>query len=189
MTADTIEPMLLDVADASIAALDTQRVGRMGELVVELELLKRGWIVGNFNSATMNSAGWDLFATRGARSIKIRVKAKRAGVDCFRWSARADGNIFLGNTGQDDDWIAAVSFNRDGGYQTYLVPTAIVAATLRQEHARWLAGEKRGGGARKDTSMRHIYLDNRDDGTPGRGFAKRWDLYRDAWQQLTKVLK
>ena len=39
----TAEPIAVRLADESYAAPDTQRVGRMGELVVELELLKRGW--------------------------------------------------------------------------------------------------------------------------------------------------
>lgn len=178
------DPVAVELADGSIAALDTQRVGRMGELIVEFELLKRGWIVGNFNHATMNSAGWDLFATNGTRSIKLRVKAKRPGVDCFRWSARSDGTIFLGQTGQDDDWVAAVSFAADGSYDVYLVPTEVVSVTLKHDHERWLQGAKRGGGTRKDTSMRHAYLDEREDGAPGRGFTRRWANYRNAWNQL-----
>lgn len=39
-------------------------------------------------------------------------------------------------------------------------------------------------GARSPTTMRHLYIDDRDDGTPGRGFARRWAQYRNAWQQL-----
>jgi hypothetical protein len=170
--------------DPTYAALDTQRVGRMGELVVELELLRRGWIAGNFNATTMNSAGWDLFATRNGRSVKIRVKAKRPGVDCFRWSARADGTIFFGDTGQSDDWVAAVSFDQAGRYDVYVIPTFVVADHLARENAVWLAGTKRDGTARKPTSMRHIYVDDRDDGTPGRGFAIRWSRYRNGWNAL-----
>lgn len=171
-------------AVGEIAAFDTQRTGRMGELVVELELLKRGWIVGNFNSTTMNSAAWDLFATRGQRSVKIRVKAKRPGVANFRWAAKADGRVFLGDSGGDDDFVAAVSFESDGSHRIFIVPTSVVEKTLASEHTAWLAGEKAGGGARKDTPMRSIYIDHRDDGTPSRGFARRWAAYGDAWLQL-----
>lgn len=49
--------------DPAFAGFDTARTGRMGELIVEYELLRRGWITGNFNHSTMNSAGWDLLAT------------------------------------------------------------------------------------------------------------------------------
>ena len=47
---------------------DTQRIGRMGELMVELELIARGWHVGNFNTSVNNSAGWDLLVlAKGTR--------------------------------------------------------------------------------------------------------------------------
>jgi len=167
-----------------IAAFDTQRTGRMGEIVVELELLKRGWLVGNFNASTLNAAGFDLFATKGARSVKIRVKAKRPGVECFRWSARADGTIFIANSAGDDDFVAAVSFEADGSQRVYVIPTAELARTLAEENDRWLGGTKRDGTARKATSMRHLYLDHRDDGTPAHGFATRWAHYQDAWKLL-----
>jgi hypothetical protein len=181
---EAAEPIAVRLADQSYAALDTQRVGRMGELVVELELLKRGWIVGNFNSTTMNSAGWDLFATRGTRSLKIRVKAKRPGVDCFRWSAKADGSVLVGLADTDDDFVAAVSFDGSGGYEVFIMPSSVVESTLRDENARWIAGRKPGGGPRKPTSMRHIFINHRDDGAPGHGFAIRWALYRSAWDFL-----
>ena len=181
---DGPEPIAVRLADQSYAALDTQRVGRMGELVVEFELLKRGWIVGNFNSTTMNSAGWDLFATRGTRSVKIRVKAKRPGVDCFRWSAKADGSVLIGLADTDDDFVAAVSFDASGQYEVFVMPSLVVERTLRNENARWIAGTKPGGGARKPTTMRHIYISDRDDGAPSHGFATRWAPYRNAWGLL-----
>jgi hypothetical protein len=172
------------LADGSMAFFDTQRIGRMGELVVELELLKRGWVVGNFNHTVLNSAGWDLFATRGDRSVRIRVKSKRPGVECFRWSAKQDGVVFPGFTGAADDFVAAVSFDPDGSYQVYILPTGIVNDTLEAENASWLAGTKRDGSQRKAPSMRHIYMDDRADGRPGRGFATHWACYLDTWNLL-----
>jgi hypothetical protein len=168
--------------------LDTQRIGRMGELVVELELLARGWMVGNFNATTANSAGWDLFATYGRRSVRIRVKAKRPDVAAFRWSAKADGTIFLNLDSQsDDDFVAAVSFEKSGLPSVYVMPTQVVANTLANNHAEWLAGARRGGGTRKDTSMRNLHLDHRADRGPGHGFGSRWATYRDAWHLLAGV--
>lgn len=178
-TMDTHHP-----AKGLLTAFDTQRTGRMGELVAELELLRRGWITGNFNHATMNSAGWDLFATKGDRTVRLRVKAKRPGVTNFRWSAKADGTVFLGNTGAPDDFVIAVSFDAVGGHVSYIVPTAVVSCTLETEHRRWLQGKKRGGGVRKDTPMRSIHIDDRDDGAPSHGFARHWAPYRDAWGLL-----
>ena len=170
--------------EKEIATFDTQRTGRMGELVVELELLRRGWIVGNFNSSTMNSAGWDLFATKGNRSVKIRVKAKRPGVINFRWSAKPDGSVFYGDTGSEDDFVAAVSFEPNSGHVTYIVPARVVSATLAAEHAAWLGGAKANGGARKDTPMRSVYIDDRAADAPSHGFKAKWAGYAEAWDTL-----
>lgn len=170
------------------AAFDTARIGRMGELVVEFELLRRGWMVGNFNHTVLNSAGFDLFATRGVQAVRIRVKAKRPGIDCFRWSAKADGRLFAGfDPAAQDDFVAAVSFEADGRYDVYILPTAVVEGTLKAENDLWLSGAKADGSPRKPTSMRHIYVDDRNDGTPSRGFAVRWASYRNAWVKLGKT--
>lgn len=126
-----------------LSTLDTQRIGRMGELVVELELLSRGWLVGNFNSTTANSAGWDLFATKGRRTVKIRVKAKRPGVATLRWSAKPDGRVLWGlEDGADDDYVAAVSFETSGLPDVYVLPSAAVESALTGNHARWLGGSR-----------------------------------------------
>lgn len=172
--------------DSNIAFIDTQRTGRMGELVAELELLKRGWIVGNFNSTTANSAGWDIFATKGRRSVKIRVKAKRTGVANFRWAAKADGRIFIGDVEGDDDFVVAVSFEGDGGHRIWVVPTPVVQTTLEAENSLWLSGQKRNGERRKATPMRNLYINDRDDGAASHGFGIKWAAYENAWHLLDR---
>jgi hypothetical protein len=174
------------MAEQPMVAIDTQRTGRMGELIVELELLKRGWTVGNFNHTTLNSAGYDLFATRGTRAVKLRVKAKRPGITNFRWAAKADGRVFVGDSGQDD-FVTAVSIGPDSSYRVYVLPTGLVEETLSAEHSRWLNGAKAGGGQRKDTPMRSIYLDDRADDAPSHGFNQRWAAFEGAWHLLDET--
>ena len=77
-----------------------------------------------------------------------------------------------------------MSFNAAGGYEVFVMPSLVVERTLRDENARWIAGTKPGGGTRKATSMRHIYINERDDGAPAHGFATRWAPYRNAWELL-----
>lgn len=168
-----------------LSSLDTQRIGRMGELVVELGLLSRGWIVGNFNATTLNSAGWDLFACKGERSVRIRVKAKRPGTTAFRWSAKSDGSVLVGLMPEtDDDYVAAVSFQPAGTPEIYLIPSQLVEEALTTNHAHWLSGAKRDGSSRKDTSMRNLYLDDRNDLGPAHGFLDQWKHYRSNWDAL-----
>jgi hypothetical protein len=168
-----------------LSSIDTQRIGRMGELVVELELLARGWLAGNFNATTMNSAGWDLFATKGGRSVKIRVKAKRPGTSSFAWSRKKDGRVFDLVPGDDEDYVAAVSFEFSGPPAVYVLPTAIVQEELLASSAAWLAGEKRGGGQRKDTSILRVHIDDRL-GAPGHGYAAKWHAFLGGWSGLER---
>jgi hypothetical protein len=163
--------------------LDTQRIGRMGELVVELELLARGWMVGNFNATTMNSAGWDLFATKAERSVKIRVKAKRPGTSCFTWSRKRNGRVFDLIDGDCADYVAAVSFEAGSPPAVYVLPAPMVEDELLTSSAAWLAGEKRGGGQRKDTSVLRVHIDGRVD-VPGHGYAQKWESHLGAWGAL-----
>lgn len=171
------------IPSLAFSDIDTQRVGRMGELVVELELLARGWLVGNFNATTMNSAGWDLFATKAGRSAKIRVKAKRPGTSCFVWSKKRSGRVFDLTDGDGEDFVAAVSFEAAGPPAIYVLPAAKVEADLLESSAAWLAGEKRGGGLRKETPALRIHMNARED-TPGHGFAVSWAGYRNGWAAL-----
>lgn len=166
------------------ANINSQQIGRMGELIVELELISRGWTVGNFNASTINSLGWDIFAARPGSSIKIRVKAKRPGTDCFRWSAKADGSVLLGLAENDDtDFVAAVDFQESGGYYVYILHSAIVEQTLRENHAAYLAQPKRDGSAKKDSSQRNLFMNERTR-HPGHGYRREWKKYRNAWDQF-----
>jgi len=164
--------------------IGTQQIGRMGELVVELELIARGWQVGNFNASTGNSPGWDVFAAREGSAAKIRVKAKRPGTECFRWSAKANGSVLYGLAGGDPtDFVAAVSFARDGAYDVYIVPSTEVEDALRSNHAAWLMGLKPDGKPRKDGSQRNLHLNDRTE-SPGHGYGILWERYKDAWRAL-----
>jgi len=170
----------------NLQELDTQRIGRMGELVVELELLARGWMVGNFNATTMNSAGWDLFATKAGRSIKIRVKAKRPGTSCFVWSRKRNGRVFDLIESDDHDFVAAVSFEAAGPPAVYVLPAPMVESELLTSSAAWLAEAKRDGGQRKDTSVLRVHIDRRTD-APGHGYAQKWESYLHAWSDLERL--
>lgn len=159
----------------------------MGELVVELELLSRGWLVGNFNSSLTNSAGWDLFAAKPGRTAKLRVKAKRPGTECFRWSADPGGKVLHGlSTDDASDFVAAVTFHAEGGYDVYMVPAAIVEAELSENHMAYVTAPKRDGSARKDSPQRNLYMDDRD--AIGHGYLRRWVGYRNAWHTLEDVV-
>lgn len=158
----------------------------MGELVVELELLSRGWLVGNFNASLSNSAGWDLFAAKPGANVKLRVKAKRPGTECFRWSASPDGKVLHGLGGDDpSDFVTAVTFRPEGGYEVYVVPATVVEVELSANHLAYVSVSKRDGAARKDSSQRNLYMDDRQ--AIGHGYLGRWAEYHGAWHLLEEI--
>lgn len=175
--------MLID-----LESIGTQAIGRIGELIVEMELLAKGWQVGNFNASTANSAGWDVFAAGFGRSLKIRVKTKRPGTGCFRWSAKSDGSILAGLCeGDGSDIVAAVDLlSAEGEYAVYLVPSVAVEGELRGTYDRWVSAPKADGSPRKATSMRNLYIDG-DVDRLSHGYAIKWAKYRDAWDGLKSM--
>lgn len=164
--------------------MTAQVTGRMGELAAELELLRRGWTVGNFNQTTANTAGYDLFAVKAARSVKIRVSAKGAGIGCFQWRANKNGRVFLNlHEGDDTDFIVLVSFDDSPrGYTCYVLPTMEVERTLQDK-------EKRTRERLPDRTSPHraLWLDDpkpKSKNAYAHGFKRTWERYREAWGLL-----
>jgi hypothetical protein len=68
--------------------LSAQAVGAFDEKAVEAELLRRGWIASNVNASIKNAADFDIFALKGARIVRIRVKTCGPGFDAFVFGFR-----------------------------------------------------------------------------------------------------
>ena len=66
-------------------------IGNAGEYFVVAELLKRGCIA---SLTPRNSPGFDILATKGSKTTRIRVKTKTEGCDKWQWNAKKDGSIF-----------------------------------------------------------------------------------------------
>src|SRR4051812_1558600 len=76
------------MAKGDIKAGKGALIGGAGEYLVVGELLKRGWL------AALTPRGmkhFDVFATKGDKTIYLRVKTKSADADIFRWNRRKGG--------------------------------------------------------------------------------------------------
>ena len=76
----------------------SQAIGRIGELSVEIELVNRNWLVGNFNSNIQNAAVYDLFAVKKNNKKLIRVKAYslfKNDHGTIQYAVKKSGKIFL----------------------------------------------------------------------------------------------
>ncbi len=145
-------------------------VGNAGEYFVMAELLRRECIAA---LAPRNAPAFDILATRGGRTVRIRVKTRSAAkADKWQWTAKADWTIFPELGDADDDFTVLVTLPEDTRERPayYVVPTALVDDRLRWRQVEF---EKRGG----SPENRHRCLILREN--------VDWLAdYEDAWDRL-----
>jgi hypothetical protein len=103
---------------------NSQSVGRIGELSVELELTGRNWLVGNFNSNIQNAAVYDLFAVKKNRKRLLRVKSYSLFSDDFgtiQYTAKKSGEIFLDLDEKNKDDFVILCGVKDGKVKEYFI--------------------------------------------------------------------
>ena len=137
--------------------------GTSGEYYAAAELSRRGFLATITNR---NAERVDILAAkpRSGRALKIQVKTIQGAK--AKWVLRDKSEedygpgffyifVRLGAIGTRPDF--------------HIVPSEVVARSVRTLHAEWLSGAKKDGSARKDTSMR-AFRD--DDG----GYKEAWEL-------------
>jgi len=149
-------------------------IGNAGEYYVMAELLSRQVIAA---LAPRNAPAFDILATKGARTVRIRVKSKRAQYTDWQWNAKEDGTIFRMLGSGDDDFTVLVDLTTARQELSFWIcPTAVVDTWLRDDFAQWLAtpgakGQQRSASNRK----RHISYPR---------FRERLRPYHEAWDGL-----
>jgi hypothetical protein len=138
--------------------------GVTGEYYVAAELSRRGYIA----SITLrNTRGVDILCsnTDASKSVGIQVKT-RTGMQ-RSWILSQKGERYYA----DNLFYAFVNISENlTQYPNFtIVPSKLVADYIRSQHQAWLAGTKKDGLARKDSSMR-IFRDEEDH------YLGRWDL-------------
>ncbi len=165
--------------------LSAQMVGRLGELAVEQELLKRGWMVGNFNASLPNTMAYDLFAVKGARRVCLRVKTTSGNM--VQYTAKKDGSIFRNLLrGDNGDFVVIVLMDKAKPKEFYIVPTRVVESLIITSNKTWHMQPKRDGTPRKKTQHRALEFTGKADSALGRGLRIKWDKYEGAWASLEK---
>jgi hypothetical protein len=151
-------------------------VGNAGEYFVVAELLRRECVAA---LAPRNAPAFDILATRGGRTVRIRVKTRSAAkADKWQWNAKKDGTTFP-ELGEADDFTVLVTLPEDPRERPayYIVPTASVDDRLRRRQAEF---EKRGG----SRENRHRCLVFRHDADPLKNDADWLAEYEGAWDRL-----
>jgi hypothetical protein len=167
--------------------ITAQMVGRLGEIAVERELLRRGWTVGNFNATVANTAAYDLFAVKGKRRVCLRVKA--ASGRMVQYTVKGHGSAFNSLMSNDDgDFVVIALFKDENNPEFYIMPTQVMDDAMRKIYTLWLKSPKKGGLPRKNTSHRALdFTGEQTKSIPYRGLQKVWASYLSNWSILEKA--
>ena len=126
---------------------NSQSIGRIGELSVELELTSRNWLVGNFNSNIKNAAVYDLFAVKKNNKKLIRVKSYSLfpqDKGTIQYTARKTGEIFLDLLKNNkDDFVILCGIKDQKVFEFFIIPTLEVDKVLKKSNEIYHGGLKK----------------------------------------------
>ena len=144
-------------------SLENTLIGVAGEYLVAGELSLRGYLA----SITLrNSRGIDIIASNADASKSVSIQVKTNSNGSAIWLLNKKAEQFYSN----DHYYVFVALEKIGKRPRYhIVPSKVVAEYTSSSHRNWLAGSKRDGSPRKDSSMRK-FIDNENI------YLERWDL-------------
>jgi hypothetical protein len=147
-----------------LSQLESTLVGVAGEYFVAAELSVRGYLA----SVTLrNSRGIDIIASNSdaSRSVSIQVKTSKKGAP--RWVLTKKAETFFAD---NHFYVFTQLYDIGKLPDFYIVPSKTVADYCSKTHREWLAGKKKDGSSRKDSSIRV--------------FEDREGVYREAWDSM-----
>jgi hypothetical protein len=158
-------------------------LGAAGEHYVLCQLLRRGYIAA---LAPLGVPNADILITdtEGQRLVAIQVKSKRnIGTD-KGWHMKPKHERLI----SDSLFYCFVNFG-DGfedRTQTYVIPSSVVAAAIRDSHQHWLKTPGAKGQAHKDCQVRRFLPDySKVFGNDHPLYGANWiEKYLEAWELL-----
>jgi hypothetical protein len=157
-------------------------LGAAGEYFVMSALLRHGFIAA---LAPQGVPTADIVVTdlQGARLCSIQVKTRRDVGSDRGWHMKAKHEEIRG----DRFFYCFLDFGKTHDTQptVFILPSAVVADTLKCSHKKWLATPGKRGQQRKDTEMRRLLPDYTRVWTSENPYPAGWlEKYRDAWSLL-----
>ncbi len=155
--------------------------GNAGEFFVLAELTRRGWTAA---LTARNNRAYDILAKRGDAFAGIRVKTKTSISTVFQWNAKADGQIFL-ELSQQNDFCILVDIPEIAGAPTYyIVPTSMIDSWLREDFNSWVTSPGAKGQQRAGDSRRRLFHMDGQTNKVGYGYIPKLAPYAGAWHLL-----
>jgi hypothetical protein len=131
----------------SDAKLTSVLCGVAGEYFVAAELSRRGYVA----SLTLrNTRGIDILASNSDATKTIGIQVKTNQTDRPEWilNRKAEAEV------AENLFYVFVRLNRTGSPAFHVVPRAIVANFVREEHEAWSKAPGKGGRAHGESSVR-----------------------------------
>lgn len=139
-------------------------IGNSGEYFVAGELERRGFTVAVPMS---NVKDFDILAINRENYEQFAIQVKTTGYKQKKWTLSKKNENLEG----DNIFYVFVSLNELDTPEYHIVPSNIVANTIREEHEKWLNTPGRKGQKHNNTNIR-VFLDKED-------------TYLDKWSLLT----
>lgn len=119
-----------------IKAGEGSLIGNAGEYYVVAELLKRGIIAA---LAPRNAPSFDILATKGNRTVRIRVKTKSQEYSIWQYSVKKDGSIFRDLSKDGDVTVLVDLAMATKDLKFYIVPTCRIDVLLKKDFEEWVS--------------------------------------------------
>jgi hypothetical protein len=118
-----------------IKAGEGSLIGNAGEYYVVAELLKRGIIAA---LAPRNAPSFDILATKGNRTVRIRVKTKSQEYSIWQYSVKKDSSIFRDLSKDGDVTVLVDLAMATEDLKFYIVPTYQINKWLKKDFKEWV---------------------------------------------------
>jgi hypothetical protein len=148
-------------------------IGNAGEYYVMAELLKRGVVAGLL---PRNAPAFDILATKGGHSVRIRVKTKSAQYDSWRWVAKEDKSLFRDLSREGDHTVLVNLSDDTRDLEFYVIPTHELNKWLCDDFEKWCnTPGKNGRPHDPENKLRALCLSKE---------AERLEPHRNGWDSL-----
>ena len=137
--------------------------GVAGEYFVAAELSRRGFIA----SITLrNTRGIDIVVTNKDATKTVTIQCKTSRKKKRQWILGEKSEAFFA----ENHFYVFVNLGAENERPSYhIVPSKVVAKTIKTGHSDWLKGTSKSGNSRKDSAIRN-FSDKNDD------YFEKWDL-------------
>ena len=139
-------------------------IGNSGEYFVAGELERRGFTVAVPMS---NVKDFDILAINRETYEQFAIQVKTTGYKQKKWTLSKKNETMKGQ----NIFYFFVSLNELEAPEYHIVPSEVVADTIKESHLKWLKTPGKNGQKHNDTNIR-TFLDSED------AYLNRWDLLK-----------